>query len=73
MSKNLLNDNEAHDALIQARELLVRKSGITKRAETALRAADTALGALAFGLLSASERGSDGNDAIIDRETPRAP
>lgn len=73
MSKNLLNDNQAHDALLEARDLLMRKSGLTKRAETALRAADTALGALAFGLLSASERGHDGNDALIDPEMPLEP
>lgn len=63
-----LSDNEAHDALLQAQEALKRKSGKTQRAETALRAAETALGALAFGLLAASERGEAGNDSIIDHD-----
>ncbi|MDO6966984.1 hypothetical protein [Rhizobium alvei] len=68
MSKKLLTDNEAHDALLQARELLSQKSGITKRAETAIRAADKALLLLAIGLLMAAEEGSDGNKAIIDQK-----
>lgn len=68
-----LSVNQVHDLLWSARQLFVGKQGVDVPTETTLRAAETALGALAFGLLSASERGADGNDSIVEPATPRAP
>lgn len=74
MSENPpLTDDEAHTVLTEARMMIAQSKGQTVRAETALRAADAALGALAFGLLYASELGVDDNQSIIDFEPPRGP
>lgn len=54
-----LSDNEAHDRLSAAREVLGDVPGETVRADTALKAARQALSGLALALLFASETGAD--------------
>lgn len=54
-----LSDNQAHDALTEARRALGEAPGETVRANTALEAARRVLNGLAFSLLYASEMNSD--------------
>ena len=61
-----LSDNQAHDALTEARRALGEAPGETVRADTALKAARQALSGLALALLVASEAGSDHVDGIKD-------
>lgn len=59
MSEKLLTDDEAHEALHSAIEVLTRKKGATVRAETALRAGEKMLTLLQMGLLAASDAQTD--------------
>lgn len=63
-----LSDNEAHDALTEARRALGEAPGETVRADTALKAARQALSGLALALLWASETGSDEVPGVKDRD-----
>lgn len=54
-----LSDNQAHDALVEARRALGDAPGQTVRANTALEAARKTLAGLALALLVASESGAD--------------
>jgi hypothetical protein len=63
-----LSDNQAHDRLVEARRALGDDAGLTKRADTALKAARQALTGLATALLIASETDSDEVPGVKDRD-----
>lgn len=62
-----LSDNQAHDALTEARRALGEAPGATIRANTALEAARRVLSGLSISLLIASEEESDDIAGIRDR------
>ncbi len=63
-----LSDNETHDLLHRAKELLSDEKGATVRAETALRSGERMLNLIMLGLIVAGEDGSD--DPIAPRPSP---
>jgi len=54
-----LSDNEAHDALHEAKAMLASRTGATARSETALRAGEKMLHLLMTGLVLAAETETD--------------
>lgn len=64
-----LSDNEAHERLVKAREVLGDEPAETLRSNTALRAARIALGGLQFGLVKAMDENADTIDGVTSPES----